>query len=35
MIFMMQKEVAQRMKAQAGNKNYGLLSVIAQTFLAY
>ncbi len=32
MIFMMQKEVAQRITAQPHNKNYGLLSVISQTF---
>lgn len=32
MIFMMQKEVAQRAIAWPHNKSYGLLSVIAQTF---
>ena len=32
MVFMMQKEVAQRVTAQPHNKNYGLLSVMAQTF---
>ena len=32
MIFMMQKEVAQRVKARPHSKDYGLLSVISQTF---
>ena len=32
MVFMMQKEVAQRVRAQPYNKDYGLLSVISQTF---
>lgn len=32
MIFMMQKEVAQRVTAQPRSKNYGLLSVVSQTF---
>lgn len=32
MLFMMQKEVAQRVMAKANSKNYGILSVISQTF---
>ena len=32
MVFMVQKEVAQRATAQSYKKNYGFLSVIAQTF---
>lgn len=32
MILMFQKEVAQRLSARAGTKEYGLLTVIAQTF---
>jgi 16S rRNA (adenine1518-N6/adenine1519-N6)-dimethyltransferase len=32
MVLMFQKEVAQRITAQAGTKEYGLLTVIAQTF---
>ena len=32
MLFMIQKEVAQRVMAQASNKNYSFLSVVSQTF---
>ena len=32
MVFMIQKEVAERVLSSAGNKNFSLLSVIAQTF---
>lgn len=32
MVLMMQKEVAQRVMSPSGNKNYSLLSVVAQTF---
>ena len=32
MFFLIQKEVAERVKAPANSKNYGLLSVIAQSF---
>jgi 16S rRNA (adenine1518-N6/adenine1519-N6)-dimethyltransferase len=32
MVLMFQKEVAQRIAAQSGTKEYGLLTVIAQTF---
>ncbi|MCZ0933142.1 MAG: rRNA adenine dimethyltransferase family protein, partial [Oligoflexia bacterium] len=32
MFFLLQKEVAERVKAPANSKNYGLLSVLAQSF---
>ena len=32
MVFMFQKEVAQRIKAKEGGKDYGLLSIIGQTY---
>lgn len=32
MVFMFQKEVAQRIKANKGGKDYGLLSIIAQSY---
>ncbi|MCB9025009.1 MAG: ribosomal RNA small subunit methyltransferase A [Bdellovibrionaceae bacterium] len=32
MIFMFQKEVAQRIKAKEGGKDYGLLSIVAQSY---
>ena len=32
MILMFQKEVAQKIKSQPGDKDYGILSVIAQSF---
>ena len=32
MIFLIQKEVADRVRSPAGSKNYGLLSVISQTY---